>query len=153
MEKSILEMVGGEKHLNNLKNFMKNGGTFIDTSMTMEEVESHLMQSQKENSILKNIISEIIKQNDICYICQMKGQVLPACKCMEDSECLENMISLWSKTKEDDNKDIIIEIEKNTGLKVKEYCKGYEAGYNAGKEDLQMLQTEIDRLKKNGKTN
>lgn len=108
------------------------------------------------------------------------------------------------------NKDIIIEIEKNTGLKViediypdcdcfigvilengykffiekmtnggkanvrrrvftddeqireiekcckninKEYCKGYEDGYNAGKEDLQMLQAEIDRLKKNGKTN
>lgn len=30
----------------------------------------------------------------------------------------------------------------------KEYCKGYEAGYNAGKEDLQMLQAEIDRLLK-----
>lgn len=79
------------------KLYKKNGGTFIDTSMTMEEVESHLMQSQKENTILKKIIYEIIKENDICYICQMKGQVLPACKCMEDSECLKNMISLWGK--------------------------------------------------------
>ena len=51
----------------------------------------------KENEILKNIISIILDKEDICYICQMKGQVLPACKCMEDSECLENMISLWSK--------------------------------------------------------
>ncbi len=74
----------------------KNGGTFIDTNMTMEEVESQL-EKQKENTILKKIIYEIIKENDICYICQMKGQVLPACKCMEDSECLKNMIYLWSK--------------------------------------------------------
>ena len=78
------------------KLYKKNGGTFIDTNMTMEEVESQL-EKQKENSILKNIISEIIKENDICYICQMKGQVLPECKCMENSECLKNMISLWSK--------------------------------------------------------
>lgn len=50
-----------------------------------------------ENEILKNIISTIMNKDDICYICQMKGQVLPECMRMENSECLENMISLWSK--------------------------------------------------------
>ena len=50
-----------------------------------------------ENEILKNIISTILDKDDICYICQMKGQVLPECMRMENSECLENMISLWSK--------------------------------------------------------
>lgn len=55
-----------------------------------------------ENEILKNIISTVLDKDDICYICQMKGQVLPECMRMENSECLKNMISLWSKTKEDD---------------------------------------------------
>lgn len=52
---------------------------------------------EKENSILKSIISTILDKEDICYICQMKGQVLPECMRMENSECLKNMISLWSK--------------------------------------------------------
>lgn len=57
---------------------------------------------EKENPILKSIISTILDKEAICYICQMKGQVLPECMRMENSECLKNMISLWSKTKEDD---------------------------------------------------
>lgn len=52
---------------------------------------------QKKNKILKNIISTILDKEDICYICKMKGQVLPECMRMENSECLKNMISLWSK--------------------------------------------------------
>lgn len=47
---------------------------------------------EKENSIFKSIISTILDKDDICYICQMKGQVLPECMCMENSECLKNNI-------------------------------------------------------------
>lgn len=39
-----------------------------------------------ENEILKNIISTVLDKEDICYICQMKGQVLPECMRMENSE-------------------------------------------------------------------
>lgn len=66
------------------------------------EVMNEYDNLKKENEILKNIISTILDKEDICYICKMKGQVLPECMRMENSECLENMISLWSKTKEDD---------------------------------------------------
>lgn len=43
------------------------------------------------------------------------------------------------------------QIEEMKNCRNEEYCKGYEAGYNAGKEDLQMLQEKIEELKRNGR--
>lgn len=69
----------------------------IDGTIRPCEVMNDYFNLTKEKEILKNIISTILDKDDICYICQMKGQVLPECMRMENSECLKNMISLWSK--------------------------------------------------------
>lgn len=68
-----------------------------DLNYQFVNLEAKTKVIEKENEILKNIISTVLDKEDICYICQMKGQVLPECMRIENSECLKNMISLWSK--------------------------------------------------------
>lgn len=68
-----------------------------DLNYQFVNLEAKTKVIEKENTIFKSIISIILDKEDICYICEMKAQVLPECMRMENSECLKNMISLWSK--------------------------------------------------------
>lgn len=101
-EEAEAEMYANEKHCSKCINF----GDCVETAIedrckvyreSYTDYLDGLTKGRKENEILKNIISTILDKDNICYICQMKGQVLPECMRMENSECLKNMISLWSK--------------------------------------------------------
>lgn len=55
-----------------------------------------LDEERKEKKAMKQILDYILKTNEICKVCESKGQYLPECKCTENNQCIENMIKLWS---------------------------------------------------------
>lgn len=63
-------------------------------------IRIEVIKLQRENEILKQIIlDELNVVGEFCSLCQKKGQYLPTCDCMENKECLENLIKLYGEKK------------------------------------------------------
>lgn len=75
--------------------------TIENLSNAVLSQQEQLQEKREKISVLNKIILDSFKIGDFCSLCKNKGQILPECPCVTNAECMEHIIDLYMRCKND----------------------------------------------------